>query len=131
MRHIPLGASGPRRDAPQGASAFLPEGRHPEPQGDPAEVAGNTEHRLEHDELEILTAYDAGELASVASRDEIEKLRAAARATGLKDRRVNIRLSSADVRDIQALALREGIPYQTFIASILHKYVTGRLVERG
>jgi predicted DNA binding CopG/RHH family protein/predicted XRE-type DNA-binding protein len=73
----------------------------------------------------------ARELASVASRDETEKLRAAARATGTKDRRVNIRLSSADVRDIQALALREGIPYQTLIASILHKYVTGRLVERG
>ena len=90
-----------------------------------------TEHRLDQDELEILTSYDAGELASVATRDEIEKLRAAARATGTTDRRVNIRLSSADVRDIQALALREGIPYQTFIASILHKYVTGRLVERG
>jgi predicted DNA binding CopG/RHH family protein len=90
-----------------------------------------TEHRLDRDELEILTAYDAGELASVASKDEIEKLRAAARATGTKDRRVNIRLSSADVRDIQALALREGLPYQTLIASILHKFVTGRLVERG
>ena len=90
-----------------------------------------TEHRLDRDELEILAAYDASELASVASKDEIEKLRAAARVTGAKDRRVNIRLSSADVRDIQALALREGIPYQTFIASILHKYVTGRLVERG
>jgi predicted DNA binding CopG/RHH family protein len=90
-----------------------------------------TEHRLDQDELEILTAYDAGELASVASRDEIERLRAAGRAAGTKDRRVNIRLSSADVRDIQALALREGIPYQTLIASILHKYVTGRLVERG
>jgi hypothetical protein len=46
-----------------------------------------TEHRLEQDELEILTAYDAGELASVAGKDEIEKLRAAARATGTKDRR--------------------------------------------
>ena len=90
-----------------------------------------TEHRLDRDELAILTAYEAGELASVASKDEIEKLRATARATGTKDRRVNIRLSSADVRDIQALALREGIPYQTLIASILHKYVTGRLVERG
>lgn len=89
------------------------------------------EHQLDHDELEILTAYDAGELASIASKDELEKLRAAARATGTKDRRVNIRLSSADVRDIQALALREGIPYQTLISSILHKYVTGRLVERG
>jgi predicted DNA binding CopG/RHH family protein len=90
-----------------------------------------TDHRLDHDELEILATYDAGELVSFASKDELEKLRAAARATGTKDRRVNIRLSSADVRDIQALALREGIPYQTLISSILHKYVTGRLVERG
>ena len=89
------------------------------------------ERQLDHDGLEILTAYDAGELASVASKEELERLRAAARATGTKDRRVNIRLSSADVRDIQALALREGIPYQTLIASILHEYVTGRLVERG
>jgi predicted DNA binding CopG/RHH family protein len=89
------------------------------------------ETKLDAYEREVLTAYEAGELASVASKDELEKLRAAARATATKDRRVNIRLTSADVRDIQALALREGIPYQTLIASILHKYVTGRLVERG
>ena len=87
--------------------------------------------KLDAYEGEVLTAYEAGELASVASKEELEKLRAAARVTGTKDRRVNIRLSSADVRDVQALALREGIPYQTLIASILHKYVTGRLVERG
>ncbi len=87
--------------------------------------------RLDSYESEVLDAYEAGELTSVASKEELEKLRAAARATGTKDRRVNIRLSSADVRDIQALALREGIPYQTLIASVLHKYVTGRLVERG
>ena len=89
------------------------------------------DRKLDAYETEVLTAYGAGELASVATEEELEKLRAAARATGTKDRRVNIRLPSADVRDIQALALREGIPYQTLIASILHKYVTGRLVERG
>ncbi len=89
------------------------------------------EHTLDAYETEVLRAYEAGELASVATKEELEKLRSAARATGTKDRRVNIRLSSADVRDIQALALREGIPYQTLIASILHKYVTGRLVEGG
>jgi len=87
--------------------------------------------KLDAYETEILSAYEAGELAPVATKEELEKLRAAARATGTKDRRVNIRLSSADVRDIQALALRDGIPYQTLIASILHKYVTGRLVDRG
>ncbi len=88
------------------------------------------EHTLDAYETEVLKSYEAGELVSVASKEAMERLRAAARATGRKDRRVNIRLSSADVRDIQALALREGIPYQTLIASILHKYVTGRLVER-
>lgn len=53
----------------------------------------------------------------------------AARATATKDRRVNIRLSAGDLQDIQVKALAEGMPYQTLIASILHKYVTGRLQE--
>jgi predicted DNA binding CopG/RHH family protein len=88
------------------------------------------DRKLDAFEADVLTAFEAGELASVASKEELEKLRAAARATGTKDRRVNIRLASADVRDLQAIALREGIPYQTLIASVLHKYVTGRLVER-
>jgi predicted DNA binding CopG/RHH family protein len=42
---------------------------------------------------------------------------------------VNIRLSSGDLSDIQVKALEEGVPYQTLIASVLHKYVTGRLSE--
>jgi len=89
------------------------------------------DRKLDAYETAVLTAYEAGELASVATKEEPEQLRAAACATGAKDRRVNIRLSSADVRDIQGLAPREGIPYQTLIASILHEYVTGRSVERG
>jgi predicted DNA binding CopG/RHH family protein len=47
----------------------------------------------------------------------------------VKDKRVNIRLSSGDLSDIQIKALEEGVPYQTLIASVLHKYVTGRLSE--
>ncbi len=81
-------------------------------------------------ESEILAAYEGGALKSVATRAELAKFRAAARATGIKDRRVNIRLSSGDLKDIQIKALEEGMPYQTLIASILHKYVTGRLAER-
>ncbi|MDI6748802.1 MAG: hypothetical protein QMD73_01320 [Rhodocyclaceae bacterium] len=80
-------------------------------------------------EQEILTAYEAGRLRSVATKAELAKFKAAARATAIKDRRVNIRLSSGDLSDIQARALEEGIPYQTLIASVLHKYVTGRLTE--
>jgi hypothetical protein len=52
------------------------------------------------------------------------------RATAVEDRRVNIRLSSGDLQDIQVKALKQGLPPQTLIASVLRKYVTGRLQER-
>lgn len=81
-------------------------------------------------ELEILSAYEKGKLKSVATKGELAKFKAAARATAIKDRRVNIRLSSGDLSDIQVKALEEGVPYQTLIASVLHKYVTGRLAEQ-
>jgi len=82
-------------------------------------------------EREILTAFEQGKLKSVATKAELERFRAAARATAVKDRRVNIRLSSIDLNDIQVKALEEGMPYQTLIASVLHKYVSGRLVEKA
>ena len=84
---------------------------------------------IDNDELEILRGYEAGALRSVASKSELAKFKAAARATAIKDRRVNIRLSSGDLCDIQVKALEEGVPHQTLIASVLHKYVTGRLAE--
>lgn len=84
---------------------------------------------LDDEERELLESYDAGEWTSVASPAELARLRAAARATAIKDKRVNIRLSSGDLADIQARALEEGIPYQTLIASVLHKYASGRLAE--
>lgn len=80
-------------------------------------------------EQEILKAFEHGKLKSVATKSELEKLKAAARATAIKDRRVNIRLSSIDLSDIQIKAMEEGVPYQTLIASVLHKFVTGRLSE--
>ena len=81
-------------------------------------------------EKEVLAAFEKGALKSVATKEELARIRDAARATATKDRRVNIRLSSGDLSDIQARALEEGVPYQTLIASVLHKYVTGRLAER-
>ena len=81
-------------------------------------------------ELKILRAFEKGELKSVTTKSELEKLEAAARATAIKDRRVNIRLSSIDLGDIQVKALEEGVPYQTLIASVLHKYVSGKLMEK-
>ena len=86
---------------------------------------------IDDSELEILQAFEQGQLKSVATKTELARFKSAARATTLKDRRVNIRLASGDLRDIQIKALEEGIPYQTLIASILHKYVTGKLADRG
>ena len=82
-------------------------------------------------ETDILSAYEAGKLKSVATKAELARFKAAARATAIKNRRVNIRLSSGDLGDIQVKALEEGLPYQTLIASVLHKYVTGRLTDRS
>ena len=86
--------------------------------------------KLDADEEEILGAYEAGKLKSVVTQSELAKFKAAARSTAVKDKRVNIRLSSVDLSDIQIKALEEGVPYQTLIASVLHKYVTGRLSEK-
>jgi predicted DNA binding CopG/RHH family protein len=86
--------------------------------------------KLDPYELEVLQAYESGKLKPIASKAELQRMRAAARATAIKDKRVNIRLSSVDLLDIQAKALAEGMPYQTLIASVLHKYVSGRLAEK-
>lgn len=78
----------------------------------------------------VLDDYESGALVSTApSGTELRKLRAAAQRTLAKDRRINIRLSSPVLLDLQARAVEEGLPYQTLIASVLHKYVTGRLIE--
>jgi len=80
-------------------------------------------------ELEVLAAYEQGKPKSIATKAELAKFMSAARATAIRDKRVNIRLSSADLKDIHVSALEEGMPYQTLIASVLHKYVTGELAE--
>ena len=86
--------------------------------------------KLDAYENEVLTAYEKGELKSTSpSKAKLAKFKAAASATFLKDRRVNIRLSTPDLMDIQTRALEEGMPYQTLIASVLHKFVSGRLIE--
>ena len=87
--------------------------------------------KLDAEERGLLAAFESGKLKSVASKGELAKFKAAARATALKDKRVNIRLSSGDLNDIQVRALQEGVPYQTLIASVLHKYVTGRFAEKS
>ena len=81
-------------------------------------------------EEDILTSFERGEWQSVPNlKDEIARYAASAAATLAKDKRINIRLSSRDLEDVQTRAAEEGMPYQTLIASVLHKYVSGRLIE--
>lgn len=88
--------------------------------------------KLIQEERELLTAVERGEWRSVRNLDkERTHYQGYARATLKKDRRINIRLSQKDLDALQTLALEGGIPYQTLIASILHKYVAGSLVERN
>src|SRR6266581_8700638 len=81
-------------------------------------------------EEDILTSFERGEWQSVPNlKKEIARYAASAAATLTKDKRINIRLSSRDLEDVQTRAAEEGMPYQTLIASVLHKYVSGRLIE--
>jgi len=86
-------------------------------------------HQLDPEEQQLLDDYETGSMQSVASPELLDRLRAAARATGLKDQRINIRLSSADLQALRTRALQEGMPYQTLISSVLHKYLSGALRE--
>ena len=80
-------------------------------------------------EQEILDAYDRGGLVSVATPESLSALREAAFATSRSDQRVNVRVSDRDLSGIKALALRQGLPHEALIASVIHKYSTGQLVE--
>ena len=71
-------------------------------------------------EAELLAAFERGTPKSIATKVELSKFKAVARATAIMDRRVNIRLSSGDLQDVQVKALEEGLSYQTLIASVLH-----------
>ena len=89
-------------------------------------------NKLNRDERELLDSVEAGEWKTVRQREaELSRYQEYATATFKKDRRINIRISSKDLDALQKRALQEGIPYQTLVASILHKYVSGRLTETG
>ncbi|HXK28676.1 MAG TPA: antitoxin [Candidatus Binatia bacterium] len=86
--------------------------------------------KLDEEELQILQDFERGEFESIQNfREEKRRLEQAARSTLQKDRRINIRLSARDLEMIQKRAVAEGMPYQTLIASTLHKFVTGQLKE--
>ena len=87
--------------------------------------------KLDKDERELVKSFESGEWTSARERErETARYADYAAETFRKDRRINIRISTKDLEAIQKRALREGIPYQTLVASILHKYVSGQLAER-
>ena len=87
-------------------------------------------NRLTEEEQEILDSFERGEWVPVKdlSKRKRELIRYA-RNTLKKDKRLNIRISERDLNELQKKVVSEGLPYQTFVSSIIHKFVNGKLVE--
>lgn len=84
----------------------------------------NGNGHLNSEELEILDAYEGGNLDGPPVSDDMVL---AAKETMKKNRNINIRISENDLEAIKLKAAREGMPYQTLIGSLLHKYASGYL----
>lgn len=86
--------------------------------------------QLDEEEREIFNAFKKGKLKTVANfKEELAQAKEAAANSLAKDARINIRMSSVDLEHIKRKAVYDGLPYQTLIASILHKYAAGHFQE--
>ncbi len=86
---------------------------------------------IDDEEKALMASLEGDEWQPVEnSGQETEKAMEAARATLKKDRRINLRLTEKDYYQIQIKAIEEGVPYQTLIASLVHKYLNGSLVSQ-
>jgi predicted DNA binding CopG/RHH family protein len=89
-------------------------------------------YKLDKEEQEILDSIESGKWKTIKNmKAEVNKFAEYAKKTLKKDQRISIRISKQDLIGIQAKAVEEGIPYQTLITSIVHKYVNGRLATVG
>ena len=87
--------------------------------------------KLSKQEKEILESVERGDWHSIPDiKKQMKRYQNYAKATVRKDKRVNIRMSEKDLVHLQKKAMEEGLPYQTFISSILHRYINGRLVDK-
>ncbi len=87
--------------------------------------------KLDKEEKDILDSFERDEWKRVENfKAEVKKHQEYARKTLKKDKRVNIRISSKVLEEIQALAAENGIPYQTLMTSILHRYIHGSLIDK-
>ena len=87
---------------------------------------------IDQEEKDLMESIEHDEWRPVKNiKQEKEKAMAAARNTLKKDKRINLRLTQKDYHQIQIKAIEEGIPYQTLISSIIHKYLNGSLAPRS
>ena len=91
-------------------------------------MISNKKSNLDGYEQEILELYEDGRLKPASSETDYQAI---ARTTLKKNRKINIRLPENDLIALKQRAARDGIPYQTLIGSILHKYASGFLKEAG
>lgn len=85
---------------------------------------------IENVENDILQDLEAGDfISSLNNHEEIELAQRAASQHLKRDSRINIRVSSADLNMVRRIAAQEGLPYQTLLSSVIHKFVSGRLVD--
>lgn len=85
--------------------------------------------KLDLEEQRVLEGFEADAFSSILTPERRRNLAEAAQATSKKDRRINIPISSRDPTSLQRRALEEGVPYQTLVSSVLHKYVSGGLYD--
>ena len=87
--------------------------------------------KLDKYEKEVLDVYEKGHFSSIPHvKKEISRYREYAKHTLQKNKRINIRISERDLLHLQRKAVEEGLPYQTFVSSILHKFITGHFTEK-
>jgi len=82
-------------------------------------------NKLNPEDQEMLEAFEAGEFESDLKDERRTQLAKLAEETIRKDKRINIRISSRDLDALQRRAMEEGLPYQSLVSSVLHKYVSG------
>jgi predicted DNA binding CopG/RHH family protein len=87
--------------------------------------------KYDKEEKAIVDAYEKGKMTlSTPTKKEIEAIKATARKTLVKDKRITIRLYEHDYQGIQKKAMEMGIPYQTLISGIIHRYIEGELLSK-
>ena len=86
---------------------------------------------IDEEERDLINSLDKGEWEEIEENEEYRlQAKKYAEATMKKDKRMNIRISERDLKNLKIKAMEEGLPYQTLVSMILHKYVSGKLLEK-